>query len=1369
MEPADKREDPGGTEPGRVAGGRREDPRSQPVGSDALAGLVLRSPDGSLPSATGPDAQRQLLLRLQRSAGNAAVHRLLRSLAPPAAPLARDPVAQDPAGERTALIVDDEGPDPQPGQMRRSEFLDALKPAVTATAEEALESPVFRVAGCPWIEHWIEHYRTRSPAEIEQAVARYAPAAGRAATAVEYVEQVCSRVRAGILAWEATGELPQAPADGPGPPPGQGVPAAPPVAFKLRDGATADQVAPDDLQRRLGPGRPLDAAVGGRMGGALGADFSGVRVHDDPGAAELTRSLKSRAVAVGRHVAFAPNQFEPGTPVGDALIAHELAHVVQQGAATTVGRSVAASAGTLEADADAAAAEAVLALHGTGRPRRGIGPAMRSGLALQRCEFPDPDPRGPDPTATPGFDQPPLATTSKPADAPAPPPPVLTIAEIQDRLGLMEKVLARMETRNAGDKAALAAIAKARAALGPVRTGLTPASAVMSAGRVDTAAQIVDRCETNLMKLSAMVEGFAGQPIEDKNRAGYTAEIDKVRGAYVTALGGVLGADQIELFNTAEEAAARLPRALTDVDLKVMEDANGPPHHAVQQQDFYVWIKWTQAKLDEIEADARVVAQARQQSAADLADREKRFLQKAELVDLSIQGLTHYDRSMKAGRYLQESPNVFPGVARDIWRIWNRCRAMHDAAVAGELDDLRTKVTFHTKDPDVEAFYKHLPIFRFGSEFAVKFGIVLAAAIASAGVGGLVAGAIGQTTTLTGTLLAGAGTAAVEALAFTVVSRGLTSAVGMKNEADALSDFAWNFGLFSMLRGTAGLARRGAAAAGLPALAHTGTMVAAYPLMHAYGLLRFRLTAGRWPSDEELARMEAEGFLTFLALMVSMRGVQRYLPSGTKPSPLRTFHKQYGWRFETIEAGRLKMLDDFNALVAKGKAADPAEVAGLKTRAEKLEQEFKQILEQALKDKSIDLDAIRVELKEAGRMAPEGSGNLLAKELKVPETVGLKAAGGDRQYTYRWGGTTKLGDGLRALGARVEVSPPDPTSGQKTLTVTLRDGEPPLTFQERASPYPARAEVDVDPAAPEVVKLLKDFAVTDPAASRELVRMLSVELAKTESPTLTGPARVVRRTIEAAMKAKGVDAEAYLKERQSKGATGMGADPKLVTAADGLIAEGLTKSREWLELRDEGEYVGLVGEKLAAKEAAGALRPDQALLKNVHFIGTLFKDAAMTQPHATGHGRLAVGVDVVPELDLIVGVMDGRVFHYESLSNVKAVQPKGSGNVLKQAQAQNDLALAALRAHQQGKPFQLPEGQWAQVTKVTAVDAKTDMQLDLTGRVAETRGVTTRTVGPAAGKGDATSWTSRLPYTYREIETIVTIMRERQAMSSKGY
>jgi len=80
-------------------------------------------------------------------------------------------------------------------------------------------------------------------------------------------------------------------------------------------------------------------------------------------------------------------------------------------------------------------------------------------------------------------------------------------------------------------------------------------------------------------------------------------------------------------------------------------------------------------------------------------------------------------------------------------------------------------------DPDVARFYKALPLFVFGSRFAVSFGIILAASIATAGVGGVVAGAIATRTTLTGATLAAGGTIAVEALTFTLVSRGLQSVI----------------------------------------------------------------------------------------------------------------------------------------------------------------------------------------------------------------------------------------------------------------------------------------------------------------------------------------------------------------------------------------------------------------------------------------------------------------------------------------------------------------------------------------------------------------------------------------------------------------
>jgi hypothetical protein len=136
---------------------------------------------------------------------------------------------------------------------------------------------------------------------------------------------------------------------------------------------------PEAVQAQLGPGRRLDASVSARMGSAFGTDVSDVRVHDDARGAALSSALESHAFAVGRHIAFAAGRYEPGTLVGDALIAHEMAHVLQQDG-TQVG--VAREA---ESDADAAAATAIGALYGDQRLRGRARPVMRSPLGIQSC------------------------------------------------------------------------------------------------------------------------------------------------------------------------------------------------------------------------------------------------------------------------------------------------------------------------------------------------------------------------------------------------------------------------------------------------------------------------------------------------------------------------------------------------------------------------------------------------------------------------------------------------------------------------------------------------------------------------------------------------------------------------------------------------------------------------------------------------------------------------------------------------------------------------------------------------------------------------------------------------------------------------
>ena len=81
---------------------------------------------------------------------------------------------------------------------------------------------------------------------------------------------------------------------------------------------------------RSANGQPLDSGVRGAMEAQLGAGFGEVRVHADGQAAASAELLAAKAYTFGRHIVFGSGYYAPGTPSGSHLLAHELAHVVQQ-------------------------------------------------------------------------------------------------------------------------------------------------------------------------------------------------------------------------------------------------------------------------------------------------------------------------------------------------------------------------------------------------------------------------------------------------------------------------------------------------------------------------------------------------------------------------------------------------------------------------------------------------------------------------------------------------------------------------------------------------------------------------------------------------------------------------------------------------------------------------------------------------------------------------------------------------------------------------------------------------------------------------------------------------------------------------------
>ncbi|MGA7413492.1 MAG: DUF4157 domain-containing protein, partial [Bryobacteraceae bacterium] len=84
------------------------------------------------------------------------------------------------------------------------------------------------------------------------------------------------------------------------------------------------------------PGQPLKPETRALYESRFGFDFSGVRVHADAEAAESASVLNARAYTVGRHLVFANRQYAPEANAGKWLLAHELAHVVQQNAAVEI-------------------------------------------------------------------------------------------------------------------------------------------------------------------------------------------------------------------------------------------------------------------------------------------------------------------------------------------------------------------------------------------------------------------------------------------------------------------------------------------------------------------------------------------------------------------------------------------------------------------------------------------------------------------------------------------------------------------------------------------------------------------------------------------------------------------------------------------------------------------------------------------------------------------------------------------------------------------------------------------------------------------------------------------------------------------------
>jgi hypothetical protein len=114
-------------------------------------------------------------------------------------------------------------------------------------------------------------------------------------------------------------------------------------------------------------GQPIDEATRAFMEPRLGQELGPVRFHTDARAAQSAAAVDAQAYTVGRHVVFGAGQYSPGTEEGRTLIAHELAHVAQQGGGDVAApRSISDASDAAERAADSVAQAVMRAPANTG-------------------------------------------------------------------------------------------------------------------------------------------------------------------------------------------------------------------------------------------------------------------------------------------------------------------------------------------------------------------------------------------------------------------------------------------------------------------------------------------------------------------------------------------------------------------------------------------------------------------------------------------------------------------------------------------------------------------------------------------------------------------------------------------------------------------------------------------------------------------------------------------------------------------------------------------------------------------------------------------------------------------------------------------
>ena len=99
---------------------------------------------------------------------------------------------------------------------------------------------------------------------------------------------------------------------------------------KKRSSNLAPKNVAKGIKKTKGKGKPLSPKSKEEMEASFGTDFSEVVIHTDEEAEDMSQRLGAQAFTHGKDIYFNKDKYHPETESGTRLLAHELAHVIQQ-------------------------------------------------------------------------------------------------------------------------------------------------------------------------------------------------------------------------------------------------------------------------------------------------------------------------------------------------------------------------------------------------------------------------------------------------------------------------------------------------------------------------------------------------------------------------------------------------------------------------------------------------------------------------------------------------------------------------------------------------------------------------------------------------------------------------------------------------------------------------------------------------------------------------------------------------------------------------------------------------------------------------------------------------------------------------------